>query len=182
VIQKVCASRVEGKGAGTIFVPGGECKRTAQICVEVHDGWHRSQIARDVSIHRVCGQSSKGRTVNPLAWSRCIRWPVTEISIPIRIGARSDVVGRAVSHIEDGGELQLARKVKSAGAWECASAMMRSLTAGAKWKRRFSFLIQDVPASNERSLLRDWPLTGTSPAFILSSSFSDERCRSHPYS
>jgi hypothetical protein len=34
---------------------------------------------------------------------------------------------------------------------------------------RFSFLIVDVPARYQRNLLRDCHLTGTSPAFILSS-------------
>jgi hypothetical protein len=46
---------------------------------------------------------------------------------------------------------------------------MRSLTPGARWKRRYSFLIVDVPASYQRNLFRDCHLTGTSPAFILSS-------------
>jgi len=31
VIQKVCASRVEGESAGTIFIPGVEREGTAQI-------------------------------------------------------------------------------------------------------------------------------------------------------
>ena len=50
-----------------------------------------------------------------------------------------------------------------------ALAMMRSLTPGARWKRRFSVLIVDVPATYQRNLLRDCHLTGTSSAFILSS-------------
>jgi hypothetical protein len=49
-------------------------------------------------------------------------------------------------------------------------AMMRPLMPGARWKRRFSFLIVDVPAGYQHNLLRDCHLTGTSPAFILSSS------------
>src|ERR1700691_435128 len=47
--------------------------------------------------------------------------------------------------------------------------MIPSLTPDARWKRRFSFLIVDVPGSYKRNLLRDCHLTGTSPAFILSS-------------
>jgi hypothetical protein len=46
-----------------------------------------------------------------------------------------------------------------------ALAMTRSLTPGARWQRRFSFLIVDVPASYKRYLLRACHLTGTSPAF-----------------
>ncbi len=49
------------------------------------------------------------------------------------------------------------------------SAMVRSLTPGVRWERRFLLLIVDVPASLQRNLLRDCYLTGTSPAFILSS-------------
>ncbi len=51
-------------------------------------------------------------------------------------------------------------------------AMMRSLTPGARWKRRFSFLIVDVPASYQRNLLRDCHLTGTPSVLILSSRFA----------
>jgi hypothetical protein len=34
--------------------------------------------------------------------------------------------------------------------------ILRALTSGARWKRRFSFLIVDVPASYQRNLLRDY--------------------------
>ena len=42
-----------------------------------------------------------------------------------------------------------------------ALAMMRC-APGARWKRRFSFLIVDVPATYQRNLLRDCHLTETS--------------------
>jgi hypothetical protein len=44
------------------------------------------------------------------------------------------------------------------------------IDAWCEMKRCFSFLIVDVPASDQHNLFRDCDLTGTPPAFIRSSS------------